>query len=260
MELRTYDDALASNLVPHSQEKPRYYVKCLQFFKEFVRKHPNVPLQGLSVKTIYKHLLDEKREPFELINKFPAIDFRVVFKNFSTAAMSPECRDVTYRTIHHVLQVRERLFRFSIARHPFCGFCRQRVETISHLFCQCNISVEVWTFMSDLFFKLCNHRLKPTYDIVVFGILPKIKPAVMRQLIYVLISIYKYCVWVKRCEVVFGTDKKVSSIEIFRYILYIIKSRVLADKNRWSAVKFKSFWCQNNIIAAQIEDEFQFLL
>ena len=51
---------------------------------------------------------------------------------------------VQFRTLHHRFFTNEKLFKMGIKKSNLCCFCQTHVDSIEHMFLQCEISLELW--------------------------------------------------------------------------------------------------------------------
>ena len=75
LDLREFKEGLFSNSRPHSEWKPPFYVYCINEFKAFVSKHPNLDLSTLTVKRIYEYLMEDNKVIPNIVTKHPTLDF-----------------------------------------------------------------------------------------------------------------------------------------------------------------------------------------
>ena len=49
-----------------------------------------------------------------------------------------------YKCTQNILFLNHVLFRMNIVSSPLCSYCQMNEETIIHLFCHCNIAMQLW--------------------------------------------------------------------------------------------------------------------
>ena len=59
-------------------------------------------------------------------------------------------RNFQYRILHRILPVNEALFKMKIIQSNLCTFCKSEVETLEHLFVECEFSKQLWIQISSL--------------------------------------------------------------------------------------------------------------
>ena len=101
------------------------------------------------------------------MGKNPSINFNRIVKSLEDNLMSPEIRNVCYRSIHNILSVNSRLGRFGMIDNVPCPSCKSHVEDLEHLFCKFPVTSSLWAFIEDIPFNLCNHRLKNSLTLMV---------------------------------------------------------------------------------------------
>ena len=259
LDLRRFKPDIFNNLVPHSLNKPDFYKNAVAVFKNFMSKHPQLDIAAQSSSAIYSLLLSDMGHTPNIVSRMGTLDFGPIFKSVNDKMLSPEIRSLTFKVVHHVLSTNSLLFRFNIVNCAKCPMCKSEDETISHLFFQCPVVVALWGFLEDIFFNLCNHRLKPSYMVVAFGILPFQANATVSSVIRLLVGMAKYCIWTLRCKMVFQ-NQSFTHLDLIEFFIRTLKYRVLADAHRFNHAKFKKFWCINNVICAKTRNHVDFLL
>ena len=51
---------------------------------------------------------------------------------------------IQFRTLHHRFYTNEKLFKMGIKKSNLCCFCQIHVDSLEHMFLQCDISLELW--------------------------------------------------------------------------------------------------------------------
>ena len=126
-----------------------------------------------------------------------------IFKRLNDSLLSPEIRATHFKVVHQVLPVNVRMHRFHITNNALCPLCKSHPESLQHLFYQCIVTAPLWILIGDIFFNMCNHRLKPNFMLVVFGDIHEDIPSSVKPLALLITAMLKHCIWVKRCEIVF---------------------------------------------------------
>ena len=169
-------------------------------------------------------------------------------------------RRLNYRTVHGVLSTNDRLYYKIKLRNitsPTCQSCGSADETMEHLFFQCPVTHVAWDFLEELLFGLCNHRLKPSRELVVLGALTTNCNAKVNSIILLLVGILKYSIWLKRCDLIFRR-KSFDATSIKCLFVCQLKLRVLADLQRYRDSKFEALWCINDVICKKENNVLQF--
>ena len=121
---------------------------------------------------------------------------------------------------------------------------------MEHMFYGCPVTSELWTFIGDIFAGICNHRLKPSTELVVYGLVTVNTNRRIKSLMGLLVGMAKYCIWTLRNKLVFNR-RPFNGIKVKQFFISTLKSRVLADAYRFSDTKFKQIWCTNNVICSK---------
>ena len=206
LHFKKYRPDFASNMKLHCLEyRPTYYNFAKGFFDQFIEKHQFIEIQKLTTKKVYDMLLQDEFITPRIIAKYPEIDFKAAFLAVSNKFIDPEVRGFAYKITHDVLPTNTFLFNYSSQMFSHCTFCGRRYEeTISHLFINCASAVNVWVFVQNIFWKMANHRLKITEDLIRFNILDNVlnkAPRHIKNMILQIINLAKYSIWCTRCEV-----------------------------------------------------------
>ena len=54
-----------------------------------------------------------------------------------------------YKILHRILATNKKLKQYGIKTSDFCDFCGQEVESILHLFCECNVATSILQCIVD---------------------------------------------------------------------------------------------------------------
>ena len=58
-----------------------------------------------------------------------------------------------YKILHRILATNKKLKQYGIKTSDFCDFCGQEVESILHLFCECNVATSILQCIVDWLIK-----------------------------------------------------------------------------------------------------------
>ena len=237
LQFRNSRPDFASNNTLHCLEfRPPFYNFTKGAFDRFVTNHMFTDIKQLTNKKIYDSLIEEIFLRPRVTTEFPAIDLKSSWKIVCNKFIDPEVRACMYKTVHGVLPTNVFLFNYTSQRFSHCTFCGRRFEeTIYHLFINCSQIIPIWEFLKDYFWKLCNHRLKITKELVRFNVFEQEVsglPSSLFNVVLELVNLAKYAVWVKRCEVKYDhlTFTRDSSLKTF---LSKLKFRIQVDNYRY---------------------------
>jgi len=79
-------------------------------------------------------------------------------------------RDFQNRIIHRILPTKELLFRMKIAHDDVCSFCHAEVETLEHLFVNCEHSRSLWDQLETYLSHKCDTKIQLMKFDVLFGL------------------------------------------------------------------------------------------
>ena len=76
---------------------------------------------------------------------------------------------IQFRTLHHRFFTNERLFKMGIKKSNLCGFFNDHVDSIEHMFLQCEISLELWGSIEDWIRDLSMEKYNLSNSRIVLG-------------------------------------------------------------------------------------------
>ena len=82
------------------------------------------------------------------------IDVNESFENIYTATISSELRNFQFKFIHRLLATNNALFKWKIIENEICTLCKNSVDSINHLFWECNVT-QLFMYRFSQWFK--NH-------------------------------------------------------------------------------------------------------
>ena len=74
-----------------------------------------------------------------------------------------------YKIINQILGTRSLLFKMSITNDKHCSFCKEKAETISHLFFDCNQVALMWQVLYDWIYNKTSNRIIPEKKSILLG-------------------------------------------------------------------------------------------
>ena len=160
LQYRRFRPDFASNSTLHCLEfRPAYYTFVKQAFDKYLESHSFVDVKQLTVKQIYEDLVKDTFTTPRVVQDNPEINYKPSW-NVICNQIDPELRACIYKITHRVLPTNVFLFSYTSQRFAHCTFCGRRYEeTLNHLFIDCEQAAPVWSFVKELFWKTCNHRL-----------------------------------------------------------------------------------------------------
>ena len=109
------------------------------------------PLQKSTVKSIYTLLITSFQTTptaqckLSALLRDDAIDWKLVYELPRKVTIESYMRVFQYKILHNILFLNNRLFKINYADSPLCSLCKEVNETVVHLFCECRITVQIWT-------------------------------------------------------------------------------------------------------------------
>jgi hypothetical protein len=250
LTLRKYREEFASNDIPHSANfVPAFYYESKKYFDEFMTENPNVVLKELTVKLIYEKLLENTYETPKIIQKHPLHNYEFIWRNVNNKFLEHKQRDFLYKLVHNSLPYREMLHAYNIVNDQNCKICKNNsVDNGIHIFKECTIPTQIWPFVKELFFNLCNHRLKLKINALLWCEIPKehAKKKDRNKYLYIT-TLAMHTIWKMRCDCdMNGTPfciKKAKNV-----IIKDFKERLQVDFYRFGHDKFIDLWGKHTIL------------
>lgn len=81
-------------------------------------------------------------------------DWSVFFNIAKKACKDPYSYNFQYKFLHRIIPTNDFLYKIKFKETKMCTFCIDSVETVSHLFYDCNITKEFWNLFQILFNEL----------------------------------------------------------------------------------------------------------
>ena len=189
-----------------------------QDMDNLIQQWSNVKSQS---KLIYFHLNQRQDVLTNMVLKWnqtvPSLTLQELLKyikNIYSITNTPKLRSFQYRLLQKAIITNIQLVRYGIKDSALCTFCEAEVETVKHLFYECQIIGSFW----EKIIRWLNLREPLTWEIILFNnVLPN--PKHLPNLIVLLAKRYIY---VNRClqkEIVFDSFKALiqdqKNIELF---------------------------------------------
>ena len=246
--IRSIRPEFASNLIPHSLERPTFYEESLKSIKFLLEICPDFNLEEATTKKVYLVLLDTFTEKPSITNKFPTIQFNSIWPNVLHKFISPELRDLNFAIVHNFVPVNLLLYSRNIIPSHKCKFCNQ-VESVHHRFITCPAIQQFWAFVQEIVtnmyggsFILCReiilyHNIPPTMNL----------DKTDKEMFYLILSISKHAIWIIRNKVTFDRVHK-DFTDIQRLFLKGLKNRCIVDSVRLNLEDFVKRWSKGRVI------------
>ena len=257
MSLRNFNPDFASNLIPHSENIPQFYLQALVQFKAIIQTDTN--FSDITTKKLYVMLMERNTVIPRIIGKYPRVDFIHVWKNIQNKFVDPTYRDVSWRIAHHVLPVGGYLYEKNISTITVCYFCKG-FESLIHLMVFCNQVLPFWRFIESVITQYVKTPVKINAYMILFHIFPNKLDKEIENVMNYILCLGKHCIWSLRNKCKYENE----TVSVTRIILLFIahlKLRISADFKRFDRNIFIKIWCRNSVFAQMVTDnKFQIVL
>ena len=98
------------------------------------------------------------------------IDINPYFKVYLKATKESKLRALQYRILHHIYPTNKVLSKMKIKDNELCENCSE-IETLGHLFFECQILFDFWKYVSDIISKIFEKTITINVRQALFGIL-----------------------------------------------------------------------------------------
>lgn len=244
LSLRDYDPSFPSNLIPHSLAPTAFYKLVLASFCRFMAMDYPAGIVGVTFKTVYWHIQQDKNIVPRVVGKVPASDFNVTWQNLCGGLSEAAHRDLAWRVAHRIVPVQGFLYRRGISRDLHCAFCKLP-ETLEHAFISCELIVDIWLFAEALLAKMAAWQVSLSAYVVLYCAKVSGLSKGLSAFLYMLINMAKSVIWDIRCQVRF--DGKVFTPEVVvSFVKQQLRDRCRLDFCRLGRQEFVEIWCVRN--------------
>ena len=132
--LRKYNSKLASLKIPHSDEIPPFYKRCLDLLKTFELKAKNINIGNLSCKQFYVILSNTSIFHPHIESVHPKVNFNNIWLCLQDKFIDPFSRDIAWRCAHEILPVQKLLFKYKISKIQNCILCNHPFHRVHRTF------------------------------------------------------------------------------------------------------------------------------
>ena len=139
---------------PFAETPSRFYKKWFELFKQFLEfikdKDLEFSLTTLKVEEIYGILIQKQSVVPIVENKYPLINFRVIYKALSKIHMQPSDLNFAYKLMHRAINVKAKLKTFKMINEDSCPLCFKVPETIAHFSVHCSVIQQAKHFLERI--------------------------------------------------------------------------------------------------------------
>ena len=112
-------------------------------------------LLDLTVKGTYKTLVRPPvQQPtaqryIECILQMNNVDWATVYLLPQKTTIESRMRIFQYKILNNILYFNNRLYKFGYVESPMCSLCNSETETMTHLFCHCSKTDQMWNSLTS---------------------------------------------------------------------------------------------------------------
>ena len=112
-------------------------------------------LPDLTVKGTYKTLIrplvqqPTAQGSIERILQMNNIDWATVYLLPQKTTIESRMRIFQYKILNNILYLNNRLYKFGYVKSPMCSLCNSETETMTHLFCHCSKTDQMWNSLTS---------------------------------------------------------------------------------------------------------------
>jgi len=253
LQLRHYNPVFASNLRPHAESPTSFYEKALTAFRRVGSLDPLMPVKDYSAKNNYSVLKKAVAKPPKIMDKHPLINFKQTWHLGTNRLVSPRARELNWKIAHGVLPVNDYLYSLQIIRHNRCPFCNLP-ETLTHRFVTCKEVSLLWHWVENIMSDIAGKVVKLNRNFILFQQTMDLTALDVTTLL-VLSGEAKLAIWTQRNRVKYD-KKKLFSLDILRFVVHSVKTRIQTDFVRLDRQTFENIWCRGiPPLLAKVEDD-----
>ena len=181
----TYNDF--KNKYAHANTNKRLYVGILNAISKFIEtiKNGNCNVKnvltsevwaciGAGNKFVKELFQNDNNLPTASIkwnSEFANLNWKTIFTHSMKISPDPQMKWFQARIIHRILPTNKYLHLCKLTHSPLCVFCDSHVETLNHLFWNCNFVQAFWKDLIKIIQQKCTHcdRLNLSQELILFG-------------------------------------------------------------------------------------------
>ena len=140
-----------------------------------------------------KHNKPKSQEKWENDLNNREINWKDVYTNMYYSTIDNTLRHFQYKFIHRIIPTNKSLMKYNIKSSNICDFCNMHVETVKHLFWECNQVQHLWNNISK-WLENTNHSLNINYQTISLGITENTQHMIVQAKNYI-ITLAKYYIF-----------------------------------------------------------------
>lgn len=255
--LRNHNSSFASLSIPHCDVTliPPFYKSCLDCYRSFKEKYPDMQLGNFPVKQIYNALLKHEDYKHVITRKLPLVNFSKVWPVLLNKFIDPFARDVSWKIIHNILPLNQIMFQRHISKKITCELCNLNTENASHVFYECTLVKPLYSMVINWISNITKGEIfSLSLDVVLLNWLDVRLSSVYNDMVIMLLTECKFAIWLCRLRAKYE-NKRITSNVIVMFFLNRLKTRIFADYERMSLSNFINHWCITDFCTIDSSDK-----
>ena len=123
------------------------------------------------VKELFQKVNDIPTASIKWNTEFNNLNWKTIFTHSMKISPDPQLKWFQASIIHRILPTNKYLHLCKLTHSPLCVFCNSHVETLNHLFWNCNLVQAFWKELIKTIQEKCTHcdRLNLSEELILFG-------------------------------------------------------------------------------------------
>ena len=111
---------------------------------------PDLTVRG-TYKTLIRLLVQQPtaQRSVERVLQMNNIDWATVYLLPQKTRIESRMRNFQYKTLNNILCLNNRLYKFGYVESPMCSLCNSETEIMTHLFCHCSKTDQMWNSLTS---------------------------------------------------------------------------------------------------------------
>ena len=185
-----------------------------------------------------KKLTPEMKSEQNWIEQFgdEGLNWNKIYTNRLQATNDIRLQNFQYKCLMRIIPTNKHLLKCKIGETALCEFCTMEIETINHLFWECNYEQHFWANLTTFFFLRYNITMHFSLKYATFGITERAH-CIETQVKNFIIFLRKYFIFKNKC---FKTQPTKAHIKVYlsqrinvEKHIYFIKNRLAQFDTKW---------------------------
>ncbi len=141
----------------------------------------NVLVATKVCKAVYSHLIEQRYGAIEATgfkkweiffgnNSVSRADWEKSFEILYRICKCTDIQQIQFKLLHYIVATNERLYEWKLVETDICVFCEEDIETIPHIFVECEAIKIFWTDLESWMFLTTHIRYQLNTKELIFGI------------------------------------------------------------------------------------------